>query len=189
MERIRGYWGLLIACSVVLAIAFIPVPSHSEWVSGQVTLNLRTGPGSEFRIVGSLKTGDQLRVLKREKRWTQIKLTNGRTGWVPAGFISGQPPADIRLSEVENELTKLKSELATASTAVDEFRAQNETLRSRDAELSETNRRLDVENRDLKAGARWPEWITGASILAAGMLVGALLQSWSSRRPQPRIRF
>ena len=41
---------------------------------------------------------------------------------------------------------------------------------------------------ELKAGARWPEWITGAAILASGMLVGSIVQTWASRRPRSRIR-
>jgi hypothetical protein len=42
---------------------------------------------------------------------------------------------------------------------------------------------------ELRAGARWPEWIAGASILAVGMLMGAILQSANGRRARPKIRF
>jgi hypothetical protein len=40
----------------------------------------------------------------------------------------------------------------------------------------------------LHAGDRYPEWITGASILAAGMLLGSVLYRASTRRQQTRIR-
>jgi hypothetical protein len=41
---------------------------------------------------------------------------------------------------------------------------------------------------ELRAGARWPEWITGACLLAVGMLMGAIVQSVNGRRARPRIR-
>jgi hypothetical protein len=40
----------------------------------------------------------------------------------------------------------------------------------------------------LRAGSRYQEWITGALILALGMLIGAFLHRNSTRRPSSRIR-
>ncbi len=165
------------------------IASGEQWVSGEVNLNLRTGPGSDYRIKGALKTGDSLEVLERQKRWTHVRVSDGREGWVPAGFLSEEPPPLIRVEQLAADVSQLREQLEKATTEVTELSSRNESLMSRDGELTATNRHLDIENRDLKAGARWPEWITGASILAAGMVAGALLQSWSSRRPQPRIRF
>ena len=61
-------------------------------------------------------------------------------------------------------------------------------LSTRDESQRTEIQTLTRENMELKAGARWPEWITGACILAAGMLMGAILQSISARRSRPRIR-
>jgi hypothetical protein len=49
-------------------------------------------------------------------------------------------------------------------------------------------KKLTVDNLELRAGARYPEWITGASILAAGMALGAMLHRSSGRRTPKRIR-
>jgi hypothetical protein len=54
--------------------------------------------------------------------------------------------------------------------------------------LNSRNRRLETENHRLKAGTRWPEWITGASILAVGMLMGAIFHAWTNRRSHSRVR-
>ena len=61
-------------------------------------------------------------------------------------------------------------------------------LASRDQEQRSQIDILTRENLELRAGARWPEWITGAGILGAGMLMGAILHSITGRRSRPRIR-
>ena len=54
-------------------------------------------------------------------------------------------------------------------------------LEEENAKLSETGSEqkqeldsLTRDNMELEAGARWPHWITGASLLAVGMLMGAI---------------
>jgi hypothetical protein len=64
----------------------------------------------------------------------------------------------------------------------------NEKLTSQDEGQRSEIDRLTRENYELRAGARWPEWIAGACLLSAGMIVGAILHRNSGRRPGPRIR-
>ena len=49
-------------------------------------------------------------------------------------------------------------------------------------------RRLSEENRDLRAGERWPYLVTGAGILGIGLAVGLLVRG-GTRRSSSRIRF
>jgi hypothetical protein len=69
-----------------------------------------------------------------------------------------------------------------------ELEQENETLASRDGEQRQQITTLTRENLELRAGARWPEWITGAAILGIGMLMGMIVRSLSGRRSRPRIR-
>ena len=64
----------------------------------------------------------------------------------------------------------------------------NETLASQDGEQQSQIKELTMDNMELRAGARYPEWITGASIFAAGMVLGAWLRHSSARRQPSRIR-
>jgi hypothetical protein len=49
-------------------------------------------------------------------------------------------------------------------------------------------RRLKDENRDLRAGERWPYLVTGAAILGIGFVLGRILFRGGSRRSYSRIR-
>jgi uncharacterized protein YgiM (DUF1202 family) len=51
-------------------------------------LALRTGPGTNYRIIGSLKVSDNLTVIGRnhDMSWFQVKRANGTVGWTSAGY-------------------------------------------------------------------------------------------------------
>jgi SH3 domain protein len=171
----------------VMMLAAVGASAEAAWVKDEVRLNLRSGPGTKYRILEGIGTGDRVEVLNRGEGWTQVRAAEGE-GWIPEGFLQPEPPAAVRLARLEAQTSDVRSTL-------DALNLKADTLESRNAELDEQAQSqktqidlLNRENFELKAGARWPEWITGAGILGVGMLMGAILQSVSGRRARPRIR-
>jgi SH3 domain protein len=179
------------AIAVFAAACLLAAPgalAQEVWVKDEVNLNLRTGPGNQYRIVGLLKTGDSVRIVKRGEGWTEVRLTDGKQGWVPAGFLMDGPPAATRVERMEHETRELRETVASLREQVTELSGERSALQDSESTQRRRAQDLEAENMELKAGARWPEWITGAGILASGMLVGSILQTWASRRPRSRIR-
>lgn len=168
------------------------VRAEVGWVRGEVRLNVRTGPGTEFRILGVVKTGDEVNVVQRGKSWTKIQVKDEegktKTGWIPEGYLRPEPPPTVRLMQAESRVGSLTQELATLRQETDKLRVDNERLSGQDGEQQSQIKELTMDNMELRAGARYPEWITGASIFAAGMVLGALLHRNSARRQPTRIR-
>jgi SH3 domain protein len=171
----------------VLAVAW---PGHSEiaWVKDELRLNLRTGPGTQYRIKGGVGTGDRMDVLQRGEGWTKVQSPKLGEGWIPAGFLQVEPPAGVRLEKSEAQTAEFRAQLESISARTGELEASNSVLVERDARQKAEIEQLARENFELSSGARWPEWITGAGILGLGMLMGAILQGVSGRRQRPRIR-
>ena len=155
----------------------------------EVTLTLRTGAGTQYRIIGSLTTGDVATILTRGEGWTKIRTADGKEGWVSAGFLQASPPARIELERLERETEELRRQVAELSEKTTDLRATKDELESDDEEQRLEIERLTRENYELRAGARWPEWITGAGIVLVGMALGALLgrDATRGRRRQPRV--
>jgi SH3 domain protein len=179
----------LAACVGAVFLAPSPASAEKAWVRDEIRLNLRTGPSVGNRIVGVVKTGDAVQVLSRGDGWTQVRnVEDGKEGWIPEGYLDPQAPPGIRLAEVEAHAAELETELARVSKQAKELGETNEVLASQDGEQEAQIKSLTLENMELKAGARYPEWITGALIFASGMLLGAILRSSFARRAPQRVR-
>jgi SH3 domain protein len=192
MERMIGRRAAM-AATVVLVWAFAlgaPVAAQAEtaWIRGEIRLNLRTGPGNNYRIVDSIGTGDKVDILQRTEKWTQIRLEDGKDGWIPAGYLQDEAPPAIRLGDLEKEVVELRGQLETVTAERKSLAEKNESLAGNDDEQLQQIADLTRENARLKGGQRWPEWITGAGVLCVGMLLGAAWSRTTGRRSSPRIR-
>lgn len=181
--RRRGV-ALGLGCLLVLATA---AAAENAWVRG-APLNIRSGPGNEFRILGTAQPGDRMTVLKRGDGWTRIATPDGKKGWIAGGYLDPQAPPTVRLAEAEAEVAELRDSLSTTTADSERLRSTNETLSSTDSGQKAEIERLTKENYKLRAGTRSAEWLTGALILSMGMVLGAILHSLSGRRRSQRLR-
>ena len=180
---------LPLAVIALTTLSATPGQAQEAWVMDrEVNLTLRTGAGTQYRIIGSLTTGDVATILSRGDGWTKVRTADGKEGWVSAGFLQAGPPARVELERLERDAEELRRQVAEFSEKTTDLRATKDKLEGTDEEQRLEIDRLTRENYELRAGARWPEWITGAGIVLVGMALGALLGRNASRRRQPRVR-
>jgi len=180
--------GLLLVLVATSILAASASAQNVGWVKGEIRLNLRAGSGTQFKILTGVKTGDELVVLQRGESWTRVQTTDGKIGWIPAGYLDTEPPPVLRLEQAETEAATLRTELEEIRAETARLRESNATLASTDSGQREEIESLKIENFELRAGSTTQKWITGAAILASGMIVGAVLHRNSTRRPSSRIR-
>lgn len=182
MKRRLGAWILALAWLVAGAAS-----AEDVWVRG-APLNLRSGAGTEFRILASTQPGERLTVLKRGDGWTQVRTESGKEGWIVEGYLDTTAPPTLRLAELEAEAERLRGELDAMTDEAGRLRTTNEGLSSADNGQRSEIERLTKENYKLRAGTRSAEWLTGALILGMGMVLGAILHSVTGRRRNSRLR-
>lgn len=183
----------LIAVLVMIASSALSastaIAAEQGWVKGDLRLNVRTGGGNEYRIIGTVATGDSVKVLARGTDWIQVQTDDGKVGWIPAGYVDATPPPSARLATAEAAAATLKSELETLRAETTQLRETNGALTANDDGQKKELEALTLENLQLRAVSRYQEWLTGAALLGGGMLLGAWLHSRSgSRRASSRIR-
>ncbi len=184
MRRSRS----LLLCVVLATLAAGGSAAETGWVKDELTLNLRTGPGNQYRIKGTIKTGESVQIVSQREGWTEVRSTRHGDGWVPEGFLQPEPPAGMRLEETLAETADFRERFTSLTDRVKQLEGENSELKTADGSQRSEIEQLTRENLELRAGARWPEWITGAVILSAGMILGAIVHSVSGRRQRPRIR-
>jgi SH3 domain protein len=167
----------------------LPAASHAErsWIKDEVRIHKRTGPGTKYRILGTVTTGDSFEVLTRAEAWTQIRGDTGEA-WIPAGYLQSEPPARIQLERHVTESAQMREAHGTLTTEVEQLRVANAELTEHNTSLDALVEKFERENFELRAGARWPEWISGASILIVGGILGIIVHASTGRRQTRRIR-
>ena len=52
-------------------------------------INIRNGPGTEYKVIGQAYYGVVFKTLKRGKGWVKVQHENGLTGWVQRSLVWG----------------------------------------------------------------------------------------------------
>lgn len=176
---VRAHWlgvgllgtGLLYATAASAAM---------QYVSDQLSINLRSGPGAKYRIERQLDAGARLQMLGRPTNgWTQVRSAAGQTGYVLTRFVSDQPAERDRGAQNK----KLKSRLADIrETSADAIRIgkENEKYRKQLMNLRSDVDRLKHENQALRSHRGG--MTIGALILFAGIVLGLMLPMFRRRR-------
>ncbi len=114
---------------LLLVVATSIVKAETLYVSDQLEITLRTGPGLKNKIVAMLKSGEGLGVLEENTNgYTRVQTENGKTGWVLQRFLMADPSARSRLNEIrarELKLAEQQQEIQTLSTAAVESETQS----------------------------------------------------------------
>jgi SH3 domain protein len=177
---------LLLPAAVALA-SFAPARAEDAWVRG-AALNLRAGAGAEHEVLAALPPGERLEVLESKGDWSKVRRSDGSSGWIARTYLLRDAPPAARIASLEAETAELRQQLDASAREVEDARHSVEERAAEAAAHADQVAQMRRENEALRAGARWPEWITGALILSTGIALGAAVRGVSGRRRQSRLR-
>src|SRR5215468_607169 len=143
------------AAVAILALAAGAASAETGWVKDELRLNVRTGPGSEYRIKGFIKTGDSVTVVSHREGWVQVRTTSSDLGdgWIEDGFLSEQPPAAMRLERMKTETAEARGQFGSLTERVKQLEAVNGKLNEDDAAQKEQLESITRDNMELRGRA------------------------------------
>jgi len=123
------------------------VMAETVYVSDELEITLRTGPGIKNKITSMLKSGDDLEILQEKPNgYTEVRTANGKTGWVLKRFLMDVPSARSRLDEVQAREEKLAEQQLEVQT----LRAAAIDSESATVTLQDTHRDVKAELKKVK---------------------------------------
>ena len=165
----------LLALALLLAL---PLTAGADWVRDEIRINMRTGPGLDFRILEVLVSGDRVRRIGTSSDWVHVRTAEGKDGWVPDGYVVREEPASVRLPAVESELAEAKARIASLDSELGEQTAAITELNA----LRADNERLTTENAQLAGSSWWKLLLAGGATVLIGMVIGAVVPRGGSQR-------
>ena len=124
--------GLMLLASVSYA--------DTMYVTEILTITMRTGPGTQNKIIAILNSGEKLEVIKQGDGWSQVRQADGKEGWVLTRYLTTQTPVQPLLESLKVKYEKLMEKSSVSEEESTGVKTENDQLKS---ELKETNEKLE----------------------------------------------
>ena len=120
--------------------------AETLYVSDELAITLRTGPGVKNKITSMLKSGEDLEIIqKNSDGYTEVRTANGKTGWVLQRFLMAEPSARSRLDGIdlrEKELNEQQQEISILRTGAVDSETQLLATKQTNSKLKEELKRV-----------------------------------------------
>lgn len=177
MLRLLTLVGMMLLSSNLLA------EGQSRYISDNVFLYLLGGPGTEFRILGSIEAGQPVTLLNETQGdYSKIVDHKGREGWVQSNLISSTQSFREQVPVLTNELAEAKAKLDQVLNSTENHSGQVAELKVKLSKLENELAKTTQERDNLKVTVdrsaqdqHFELWRQGGLIAAGGLILGVIL--------------
>lgn len=125
---------------------------HAEekrYVSDELNTWVRSGPGDNYRLVGTVNAGEEVVLLQtnQDTSYGQVRDSTGRTSWIPLKELSNVPSLRTRVPDLENQVKTLTDKLNNIDTTWNQRTAE---MQQKVAQSDGVINGLKEENQKLK---------------------------------------
>jgi len=112
----KHHTSILRICIFIIAIltslsskaALVDVADYNATVTASA-LNVRSGPSTNYRVIGTVYRNQSVRVTHRDGSWAKIVWSGGANAYISANYLSAQPPStgnpDINVTDYDARVT------------------------------------------------------------------------------------
>jgi hypothetical protein len=92
-----------------LALLAIRVSAAPAYVSDELVLGVYADENNQGQRLATLHSGTSVETLGQNGEFTQVRLTDGTTGWVKSAYLTTKEPAVVRVKQLEEELDRSRA--------------------------------------------------------------------------------
>lgn len=173
-----------------------------KYVTDNISVYLRRGPGIKYAFIGTLKSGDKVTVLQTSEdgSFTQVRDEKNRVAWINSDILTDTPSLKGQYPELKQRLSTLQeqvnefdkekqlliddytNQLNTSNQQITTLKNQNEQLQNQidqqKNQLANLNDQINHSEQNIKE-----KWFTlGGIVAGAGLIIGLILPYIMPRR-------
>jgi hypothetical protein len=109
----------------------------TAYVSDELVLGVYADQNNQGQRLATLHSGTSVETLEQSGEFTQVRLSDGTTGWVKSTFLTLTQPAVVRIKQLEEELdrTRATTPALAEAAARSELERLKQELAARQGEL------------------------------------------------------
>ena len=148
---------LTLLTSIFLLFIQMSANAQIKYVSDQLSINMRSDKGVQFKITKILKSGTPVEVLQKDSSgYTKVKAPNGHIGWVLTRFLQNNKVARELNTQALAEIDKLKKLNTTLNDKFNKISEDYKTLLNDKNKLEALSQNQSAEIIKLKKIAARP---------------------------------
>ena len=113
--------------ALLLALLAIKGVAATAYVSDELVLGVYAEENNQGQRLATLHSGTSVETLAQNGDFTQVRLSDGTTGWVKSAFLTNNEPAVIKVKQLQEELDR--SRATTPALAEAAARSEVERLK------------------------------------------------------------
>ena len=121
------------------------------YVTDVLKVTVRTGPSIENKIIKMV--GQRVEVLNPAQEWSQVRLFDGKEGWILNRYLISSETNKIRLDRLESEHSELKTKFETILEENSKLKTDNKTLSSALSDSEKALQKVRSDYESLKASS------------------------------------
>jgi SH3 domain protein len=127
---------------VLIVLLILPAAGIADtvYVSENFEVTMRTGPGTDHKIIDLVQSGKALEMVQKGDEWSQVRESNGKEGWVLNRYLTVDQPCSMVLVRVKQEYDGLSDKYKNLKQNFDQIQAQKTSI---DADLSQSQQDRD----------------------------------------------
>lgn len=180
---------------LALSVSGLAHAEEKRYVSDELNTWVRSGPGDNYRLVGTVNAGEEVSLLQTNdgSQYGQVRDSSGRTAWIPLKELSTTPSLKTRVPDLENQVKTLTDKLnnidatwnqrtadmqkkvAQSDGVINSLKDENQKLKN---ELIVAQKKVSVANLQLDDKQRTiiMQWFMyGGGVLGVGLIMGLVL--------------
>jgi len=180
---------------IALSVTTVAHAEEKRYVSDELNTWVRSGPGDNYRLLGTLNAGEEVVLLQTDNNtnYAQVRDSSGRTAWIPQKELNSTPSLRTRVPDLENQVKTLTDKLtnidntwnqrtaemqqkvAQSDGVINGLKQENQKLKN---ELIVAQKKVDAANLQIddKQRSIIMQWFMyGGGVLGAGLLLGLVL--------------
>lgn len=130
-----------------------PAQAEHMYISDTIKITLRSGPGTDHKILHMVTIGDPVKRIRAEKDWSLVRVDGETEGWVLNRFLSPEVPKNVRLRRLEKKYTALENFSKNPIQENARLKKENLALSSQVTDLEEKLEQLHTDHETLKTEA------------------------------------
>ncbi|WP_159565694.1 TIGR04211 family SH3 domain-containing protein [Budvicia diplopodorum] len=184
--------------------AFTVNATETRYVTEDFSTSLRTGPGDNYKVAGTIGAGEKVELLSSSNKYAQITDSRGRTVWIQQDQLTAEPSSKTQVPFLEQRVKELTEKLASVDSdwnkrtsdmrqkvdssdgVINGLKQENQQLKdelvSAQQKVSDISVQLDDKQRAIIQ--QW--FMYGGGIAGLGLILGLILPYLIPRRKKDR---